>query len=99
MDRPLKGWLALLAIVLVTPVLVLNGWTLSALWGWFVAPVFGLPALGLAQAIGISTLVRFATYTPRYKVTTVRAFADALLHAVLHPLIVLAGGWIVSRFI
>lgn len=35
-----------------------GGLTLSVLWGWFVVPVFGLPALGVAQAYGLALVVR-----------------------------------------
>lgn len=35
---------------------VLRGFVLASLWGWFVVPL-GVPALGIAQAIGISLIV------------------------------------------
>lgn len=37
-----------------------SGFTLSVLWGWFVVPMFGLPALSVAQAYGIALVVRAA---------------------------------------
>ena len=37
-----------------------SGFTLSVLWGWFVVPMFGLPTLSLAQAYGITLVVRAA---------------------------------------
>lgn len=39
--------LGLLAIVLGT---IANGWALSTLWGWFVAPTFDVPSLTIANA-------------------------------------------------
>lgn len=37
-----------------------SGYTLSVLWGWFMAPTFGLPALSVAQAYGVALVVRVA---------------------------------------
>jgi len=36
---------------------VFNGVILSIMWGWFIVPVFHLPQLSIAQAIGISLIV------------------------------------------
>jgi hypothetical protein len=41
---------------------VFNGVALMFLWGWFVVIPFGLPALSIGQALGVSTLVSFMTY-------------------------------------
>lgn len=46
-------WLALWL-----PLVVLNGWAFSILWGWFIFPVFGVE-LGVYQAIGLMTVVGF----------------------------------------
>lgn len=37
------------------------GLTLSVLWGWFVVPLFGVPALSVAQAYGLGLVVRAAS--------------------------------------
>ena len=37
-----------------------SGYTLSVLWGWFMVPAFGLPALSVAQAYGLALVVRVA---------------------------------------
>lgn len=31
-----------------------NGWVFATLWLWFIVPVFHLPVLGIAQAIGVA---------------------------------------------
>ena len=36
---------------------IFNGYALSVLWGWFVVPTFGVPALGIVPSIGIATVV------------------------------------------
>lgn len=32
---------------------IVGGYTLSVMWGWFMVPQFGLPALSLAGSIGV----------------------------------------------
>ncbi|MGC3984817.1 MAG: hypothetical protein QM777_08865 [Pseudorhodoferax sp.] len=39
-----------------------SGLAVSVLWGWFVVPLFGLPALSIAQAYGIALLVGLLTH-------------------------------------
>ena len=56
------GALALLVLailILGIPIMILQGWVLTLLWGWFAVPLFGLPPLSLAPAIGLMVLVRF----------------------------------------
>ena len=38
---------------------VVNGITLSIIWGWFMVPIFGLPALNVPQAIAVTLVVGF----------------------------------------
>ena len=47
---------SLLAILLALASVPLNGWVLSILWLWFVVPL-GVPAIGIAQAVGLATLI------------------------------------------
>mgnify|MGYP003461220352 CR=1 FL=1 len=35
-----------------------SGFTLSVLWGWFIAPVFSVPTLSVAQAYGLALVLR-----------------------------------------
>ena len=41
--------------------IVYTGFTVMCLWGWFVAPTFGLTPLSLLQAIGLDLSVTFLT--------------------------------------
>lgn len=47
---------------LMSAVVILRGYVLSILWGWIIVPIFGLPAIGVAQAIGISIVVGLMTH-------------------------------------
>lgn len=44
---------AVLGLVLFPPVMLYRTWALVMLWGWFVAPLFGLPALTKMHAFGL----------------------------------------------
>jgi hypothetical protein len=69
-----------------------SGFVLSILWGWFMVPL-GLPALGVAQAIGIALVAGMLTHQmPRGEAETSALFAFAFLA----PLFSLAIGWVVK---
>ena len=46
-------------IVLFLAALFTRGFCLSVLWGWFMVPVFGLPTLPIAAALGIALLLNY----------------------------------------
>ena len=39
-----------------------SGYVLTILWAWFVVPTFGLPALAIAPAIGLSVVAGYLTH-------------------------------------
>ena len=43
-----------LLLVALVPLILLRAFVFLKLWAWFIVPVFGLPALGYASAIGLS---------------------------------------------
>lgn len=49
-------------IVLVVLGTIFNGYALSILWAWFIAPTFHLPELSVTQAIGIAIVVNYLTH-------------------------------------
>jgi|SRR5688572_3908279 len=54
------GYMCLFAVMMfVAP--MLDGYALSVLWRWFVAPTFGLPTLSYGIAAGIALTVRYLT--------------------------------------
>jgi len=77
-----------------------QGFVLSTMWGWFVVPL-GLPALGLAHAIGLSFLVRWLTHQhvscqkdENRKEVAFRQLAIGFLY----PFAILFLGWITTLF-
>ena len=79
-----------------------RGYALTVLWAWFVVPVFHLPVLSIAPAIGLSLIVSFLTYQSDAKTPTddsaTDAFVKATLSTILMPLAALCIGWIVHQF-
>jgi hypothetical protein len=55
------GGIVALAIAMAIAILWLNGVALQYLWELFVVPIFKLPNLSIAQAIGILLVVQFLT--------------------------------------
>ena len=88
------------ALVLIPVTSILNGWVLTKLWGWFVVPVFGLPALSIAPAIGLSIIVGYLTIHANKSndSSSNDGVGLALFKAISTPLLYLFFGWIVSLF-
>ena len=38
--------------------MLMNGWAMTKLWAWFLVPAFGLPAISIPVAIGITVIVK-----------------------------------------
>lgn len=56
-----KGTLLLISLVMLPVGLILNGYTLSVLWSWFIVTKFGLPPLAIAEALGLAIVVGYFT--------------------------------------
>jgi hypothetical protein len=39
--------------------IIINGWVLAMMWGWFVVPTFNLSQISIPEAIGISLIIYF----------------------------------------
>jgi hypothetical protein len=81
---------------------ILNGFTLSVLWGWFIVPVFELPVLGIVPAIGLALVVGFLTHqTTRNssRESTTEAFIELLVTSIVKSFMLLLIGWIVTLFL
>ena len=94
-------WLGGGFIVVIVLSVIMNGWAISTLWAWFVVPIFALPTLGIAQAIGLSCLVglfrQSSTNSDKAKDTT-DALATALGQALVTPVITVGLGWVIHLF-
>jgi hypothetical protein len=82
---------------IVALAVLLNGWILTILWGWFVAPLFGLPALTLKSACGLSLIVGYLTGGLKHDNKEEEEKGKEYLKYVkiLNPFFVLLMGWII----
>lgn len=82
---------------------ILNGYVLSVLWGWFMVPIFHLPSLSLAQAIGVSIVVGMLTRKTAANGNKdedmKKLFKELVIESLLYPVLVLAIGAVVHQFI
>jgi hypothetical protein len=83
------------AIALIGLLVIQQAWAISVLWGWFLVPL-GLPAIGIATAIGISAILS-ALHQSR------KSPGDegwkSVGKAALKPWFLLAIGWIAKQFL
>lgn len=81
---------------------IFNGYALSVLWGWFVVPTFGAPALGVVPAIGVAMVVSYLTYQMHDCKKEETSFGETIAKgtavAILKPSFALFFGWIVHMF-
>jgi hypothetical protein len=86
---------------------LIRGITISILWKWFVTPVFGLPQLGVASAIGLGLVTDFM-FRPFKTATDPEGLTDqekraAAVKVLFQPLgqclMALFVGWIVRMFL
>lgn len=92
------GW----AFVVVTAT-ILTGLVLQQLWAWFIVRTFGLPALSVPVALGVSTIVgmltRQAQSDTKKEENTTKVIARAVASAYSEPPICLVFGWVIQSFI
>jgi hypothetical protein len=93
----------LIQISIAITSMVLSAHVLSAIWGWFVAPVFGLPPITPVQAYGLIFVISAAigpmflsvTMTLHPKMQRIDEDAKAWLRATVPPL-VYGGLWVAA---
>lgn len=100
--------LSAVALVLVLSILVIatgmlvSGYVMHVLWGWFVVPTFGLPGISIAQALGLALIVR-AVIGTRSEKKDERPFTKILGEAIFRPVLVgavfLAVGFVIKAFV
>lgn len=88
----------LVGLLLIIPMVALRGWVLSLLWRWLFVPIFGLPALSVWQAIGVSVVVGvFQMRGPKDDDDSIlEGVPRSTIYSVLTYAVALASGWIVS---
>lgn len=94
--------LLLLAIPLMVYGIWANAYVGSTIWAWFIVPTFGLPALTMPQAWGVSLLVsmwtkQIHTCKSADERTTAEKIGE-MIGAMIGPWAFLLFGWICHNF-
>ena len=83
-----------------------RGFVLTKLWAWFVAPLFGLPQLGIIQAIGLgmaASMMLGLDSVKRHEAAKDASVNQKLLflgiQGLVPSLMALAMGWALVHFI
>jgi len=96
----LDGFTMLGSIILFPALLVAGvlwrGYVFSVLWGWFMVPIFGLPPLAVAPAIGLAMVAGFLLIQPSAPKDEGIAMMFGTMFLV--PLFAWLFGWIVHLF-
>lgn len=83
-----------LIIIAATPLVVAwSGYCYAIVWGWYAAPIFGLPTLAWWQATGLLLLLHSAF--PRKPEDA--DLLVALMRTLIQPLVLLVLGWLCLR--
>ena len=104
-DLTIMGCFGLCVYVMIILVgaTICRGLATSVLWQWFAIPLFGLPSISIAQAIGIHLVVNSIIAkqaTPKTEEKDIWVLcAQAAGAAVVAPLIAIGIGWIVLQFV
>jgi hypothetical protein len=75
--------------------IILNGFVLQVLWGWFITP-FGLPAISIPQGLGLALVVGFLTH--QYQ-DNKRSPEGVITYSIMSPVVSLVFGWVVHLFL
>lgn len=78
-------------VALFLAAVLVRGLVISVLWGWFVVPVFGLPALHVAPALGLAVLLNY--------LLNHKKGAASLMDIFLGALAALGVGWVIQLFV
>lgn len=89
--------MVVMGVVIIPLSIMINGFALMKIWNWFMVPTFELPALRLAQSIGIGllwTTIRMPAGTPKSE----NPGLSLIIGISVEPALVLATGWVVKTF-
>ncbi|MGQ3051086.1 MAG: hypothetical protein ACT6S0_04815 [Roseateles sp.] len=100
MSEGMKAVYATLGLIAAAVIgYIWGGYVFSILWAWFIVTAFALPALSVAQAIGLTLAGRFllARWKPVKEEDSSPGAAMASSFVV--PLLFLAIGWVVKQWL
>ena len=99
----MKEFLAAIGSVVVAAVsVIVRGWVICVMWGWFISPALGIPKLYLALGVGVSLFIQVATIdlsVTRKKMDEIEDTLKIIGKGFLAYGYALALGWIFHFFI
>lgn len=105
MSRSKNNKVAIMVIIsaLILIGAIVNGWAFATLWGWFIVPIFSLPSLHIAEAIGVALIVSFHPASRMKRDEIAEGLGEEIVYAtmqsILYPLISVSIGWIAYQFV
>lgn len=87
---------AILGVGLYVPIVLLDGWVMHVLWNWFMVATFGLPALGVLAAVGVSCCI--CSFVSQSHGKDDRSAGTVLMEGLLRPFMFLVIGAAVHFF-
>lgn len=94
--------LFLLALAAIVPGIILSGYVMTILWGWFVTPAFGLAVPSIPIMLGLSLILSYITHQTIYTEDNREPNTmlwSALVHSLVRPLITLGVGYIIHIYV
>lgn len=89
----------LLMVALLPVAILASGWAICVLWGWFVSPLFGLPAITILQAYGLSlVLAALRGWRKSEPFESNYEAAVAVTASLLSPAMLVGLGWLIRQF-
>jgi ABC-type branched-subunit amino acid transport system permease subunit len=85
-------------LVVMVPLILLRGWAIQTLWGWFIVPTFGLHPLRIVEAYGISILISLFTHSGGSREKEGEKWWMPVVGGVFGTLIAVGVGWVVRRW-
>ena len=85
------------AISAILVAILLGGFVIQTLWGWFIVTTFGLKSLTIAQAIGLSLVTHYLTYNS--STDSSEDVKNSVIRTACIPIISLVVGYIVHFFV
>jgi uncharacterized membrane protein SpoIIM required for sporulation len=70
-------------VFLTLAAVLIRGYCLSVLWGWFVVPIFGLPALTIAGALGLALVLNYFLRASKEGGGLTNVFSEAVVVLVI----------------
>ena len=86
------------------PVYILHlpwyGFVLSKLWGWFLVPVLGAPAIGIVGALGVALVIEYITDQDinQQSESPSHMLARLITRGFVYPAMMLLIGWGIQLF-